>query len=123
MPPGFMKATTASPKSVGEVDASCASAITSPSADSPAALFVFVMSADCEPTTRLAIGPERASYLLMIAVSAASLATSRVTITLCAVALTMSFVCWSMRRSMSVISRPNEDALVTSFPLIRQMYG
>src|SRR5215217_5258083 len=93
MPPGFMNATTASPKSVGEVEASWASAITSPSADSPAALFVFVMSADCDPTTRLAIGPESASYLLMIAVSAESFATSRVTITLCAVALMMSFVC------------------------------
>lgn len=121
MPPGFMNATTASPKSVGEVEASWASAITSPSADSPAALFVFVMSADCDPTTRLAIGPESASYLLMIAVSAESFATSRVTITLCAVALMMSFVCPEIWRSMSVINRPNEDALVTSFPLIRQM--
>ncbi len=123
MPPGFMNATTAPPKSVGEVEASWASAITSPSADSPAALFVLVMSADCEPTTRLAMGPDRALYLLMIATWSGSLATSRVTMTLCAVALFTSFVWWSIRRSMSVISRPNEAALVTSLPLMWQMYG
>jgi hypothetical protein len=67
IPPGFMKTTTAPPKSVGDVEASCASAMTSPSAVSPAAVGTRVMSAVCEPTMRFAIGPERALYLSMIA--------------------------------------------------------
>jgi hypothetical protein len=73
--------------------------------------------------TRWAIGPESASYLFTISVSAASLATSRVTITLRAVALSMSFVWWSILTSMSVIRRPKDEALVTSLPSMRQMYG
>ena len=55
MPPGFMKATTALPKSESEVDASCASAITSPKGDSWLAPEATVpvprtMSAVMEPT-------------------------------------------------------------------------
>ena len=56
--------------------------MTSPSADSPAALFVFVMSAVIEPTTALAIGAMAVLYLSMSAVSAGSVGTSRMTITL-----------------------------------------
>src|SRR5690348_4714442 len=82
------------------------------------------MSAVIEPTTRFAIGADRASYLLTIVVSAGSLATFvRVTMTLLAVAETTSFVWWSMRRSMSVIRRPNDAALVVRMPLKRQTYG
>ena len=62
MPPGFMNATTAPPKSVGDVDASCASAITSPSVDSCAELVARNMSAAMEPTTRFSIGSEIAVY-------------------------------------------------------------
>src|SRR6185369_10315147 len=110
IPPGFMKANW--------LPADCvyafwASPITSPSADSPAALFVRVMSAVIEPTIALAIGAMAVWYLSMSAVSAGSLATVRTTTTL----LTLIWVGWSDARlivmSMSVTSRPNEDALVT----------
>ncbi len=52
MPPGFMKATTAWPVPASSVASSCASAITSPSADSPAALAVRVRVAVMVPMTR-----------------------------------------------------------------------
>ena len=52
MPPGLMKATTAWPVLAPLVAASCASAITSPSADSPAALLIRLMACVMVPMTR-----------------------------------------------------------------------
>src|ERR671923_1287968 len=118
MPPGFMNATTAPPKSVGAVAASCASAITSPSAvspDSPGATSR-VISDVIEPTTRLAIGAAIALYLSTIAASAGSLATSRVTSRFTALAASTSLELLSITRSMSVISRPKDEALVVRMP-------
>ena len=79
MPPGFMNANWLP---ADWVYACCASPITSPSADSPAALFVFVMSAVIEPTIALAIGAMAVLYLSMSAVSAGSFGTVRTTTTL-----------------------------------------
>src|SRR6188472_3837713 len=110
MPPGFMNANWLP---ADWVYAFCASPITSPSADSPAALLVFVMSAVIEPTIALAIGAIAVLYLSMSAVSAGSFGTVRTTTTL----LTLIWVGWSEARlmvmSMSVTSRPNDEALVT----------
>ena len=57
-----MNAITEAPKSVGCVAFSCASAITSPSADSPVGAFppaeTRVMSAVIAPTTSFAIGAD-----------------------------------------------------------------
>ena len=121
MPPGFMNATTDPPKSVGAVVASWASAMTSPSGCSPAGDGVRVMSVVIEPTTRLAIGPASACYFCRILVSAGSLATSRVTMTLRAAASETSLVRWSSVSSMSVTRRPNDAALVTILPPMRQL--
>ena len=62
-------------------------------------------------------------YLVRIAVSAGSFATSCVTMTFFASAETICFDWWSILRSMSVTRRPNDAALVTSLPPIWQMYG
>src|SRR3954465_114086 len=121
MPPGFMKATTAPPLFAGLVDASCASAITSPSADSPERFVERVMSDVTEPTTRFAIAADIAPYLAMIAVWAASFETSRVTISLSAVALVIWSLLLSIARLILVIIRPNELALVTRWPAIEQL--
>src|SRR5665647_1543710 len=91
MPPGFMNATTAEPLFAGLVDASWASAITSPSVDSPAELVVRVMSAEIEPTTLFACAAERFLYFVTSVVSAASLATSLVLIWLSAAFDTVSY--------------------------------
>ena len=77
MPPGFMNATFAPPKSVGDVAASWASAIASPSVVSP--WFERVRSAVIRPTTRLTIGPAIALYRSISDVMSGSLGTSRVT--------------------------------------------
>ena len=61
---------------------------------------------------RALIGPAIALYFAISAVWSGSF-TSRVTITFRAVTSFTSFVWWSIVRSMSVTSRPNEDALVT----------
>jgi hypothetical protein len=53
MPPGFMKAICAPPRPASSVAASCASAITSPSADSPAGVLARVSVAVILPMTRL----------------------------------------------------------------------
>ena len=45
------------------------------------------------------------------------------TIWFVAVAAVISFDWWSIVRSMSVIRRPNDAALVTSLPAMWQMYG
>ena len=114
-----MNAATAPPKSVGAVASSIASAITSPIGCSPAAFVPLGvsrperMSAVTLPTTRFASGAESFVYLSRIAVSAGSFATSWVTMRFVAFASTICFDWWSIRRSMSVITRPNDDALVT----------
>ena len=77
IPPGFMNATTAPPKSVGAVEASCASAMTSPSAVSWANDVVRVMSAAMEPTMRALIGPAIALYFAISAVWSGSLHVAR----------------------------------------------
>ena len=87
-----MNATTEPPRFAGLVASSWASAITSPSADSPAAFPARVIAAVVEPTTRLAIGADRALYLSTIFCCAGSAGTSRVTITLLACSLVMSLV-------------------------------
>ena len=85
-----------------------------------------MMSAVTAPTILFAIGADAVRYRSTIAVSAASLATSCVTITLRAVTDLTSFDWWSITRSMSVMSRPKDDALVSNLPLpskFGQMYG
>ena len=64
MPPGFMKAITASPKPGSAVAASCASAMTSPRVDSPRgwAEPVRVRSPWMRPMTVLASGAEAVTY-------------------------------------------------------------
>ena len=62
MPPGFMNATTALPKSGGAVAASWESAITSPSADSPAGVCARVMSVVIEPDDAMRDRAESVSY-------------------------------------------------------------
>ena len=62
-------------------------------------------------------------YLSTIALAAGSWGTSCVTILLSALAPVIFFDLESIVRSMSVTTRPNEAALVTSLPDIRQMYG
>src|SRR3954454_18146801 len=110
MPPGFMNASCAPALCVY---ASCASPMTSPSADSPAVLLPLVMSAVTDPTIALAMGAIAVLYLLMIAVSAGSAVTSRVTILLS----TLIDVGWAVSllivMSMSVTNRPKDDALLT----------
>ena len=66
------------------------------------------MSAVIEPTTRLAIGAERAFHLAIVAVWAGSAATSRVTAWLALVTdgRTTSLVRRSSFSSVSVITRP-----------------
>ncbi len=61
------------------VFASCASAITSPSADSPAALFARRIGAVVEPITRAAIGAAKTLYSAISAVRSGAFATSCVT--------------------------------------------
>jgi len=61
MPPGFMKVTTALPVLAPLVAASCASAITSPKADSPAALLLRLMAWVMVPITRALGTAERLS--------------------------------------------------------------
>src|SRR5215218_1920672 len=121
IPPGFMNATTAAPLLAGLVDSSWASAITSPSADSPDGAVARVMSAVIEPTTLFACAAERFLYLLIRVVWAASAATSFVLIWLSADFDTTLPVVLSMPRLIFVIIRPNELALVTSLPLIVQL--
>jgi hypothetical protein len=79
------------------------------------------MSPLTEPTTLFAIGPERAAYLLMIAVWIGSLATSRVTTSFVAVTLSIVPSAGSIVRSTRVIIRPNDAALVTYRPEIMQL--
>jgi len=79
MPLLFMNA-TAAPPLVVRAEASCASATTSPSADSPARFARRVIGPVIEPAIRLAIGADRAAYFVISAVWAGSFGTSRVTI-------------------------------------------
>ena len=67
MPPGFMNAIFAAPKPAGAVASSCESAITSPSADSPAGVAARVIAALVEPITRPAIGAGSVRYSSTIA--------------------------------------------------------
>ena len=121
MPPGFMNATTALPKPAGAVAASWESAMMSPRTDSPAAFWSRVSGAVEAPILRLAMGAEIAVYLLRIVVWAGSLATSWVTILLSADTETTWPVRRSTRRSASVSTRPNDDALVARLPPITQL--
>src|SRR3954465_4937940 len=75
------------------------------------------------PMTLFASGAESAVYLFRIACAAGSGVTSWVTIRLVAVAAVTALERSSIVRSMSVIRRPNDAALVTSLPDILQMYG
>ena len=117
-----MNAITAPPKSVGAVASSWASAITSPSATRRRRS----RRSGCRAGRD--VGGDRADDLVRdrrrqrpVPVddrrqTPASFATSWVTITLSAPSPTStSFVWWSITRSMSVTTRPNDDALVTSF--------
>src|SRR3954470_15120994 len=81
------------------------------------------MSAVMRPMTLLASGAESLVYLSRIACAAGSGVTFWVTILLLAVAVVTVLERSSMVRSMSVITRPNDAALVTSLPDILQMYG
>src|SRR5665647_720279 len=115
MPPGFMNATTGVlPAVTTDASLTCASAMRSPSVDSPAADVVRV--AVMLPSTLLAIGAIKVLYVLMIEVSSAALGTSRVTIMLLAVTdeRTMSWVRRSYLKLVSVKSRPKDAAEVTS---------
>src|SRR3954447_3936013 len=122
MPPGFMKATTAPPLLAGLADASCASAITSPSALSPAGFVDREMSPVIEPMTRFASGAESDFVLSAIAWTAASGMTVRVIGTFFAFAETTLPVELSTPRSTLVTTRPNDPAWVTSLPFLLQMY-
>jgi hypothetical protein len=121
MPPGFMKATTAPPLAAGFVASSWASAMTSPSADSPAVVGVRVMLAVIDPTTLLPSGADSVPYFETIAVSVASLGTSRVTTSFTARFDVIEPVALSTVSVMRVSIRPNELALVTSLPPIVQL--
>src|SRR5919197_4886959 len=81
------------------------------------------MSAVMLPITLLASGAESAVYLSRIALASGSWGTSCVTMWLVAMAWVTALDCWSIVRSMSVTTRPNDDALVTSLPASVQMYG
>src|SRR3954466_2477538 len=124
-----MKAATAPPKSVGLVASSIASAITSPIGCSPEAFWPLGlsraerMSAVMLPITLLASGAASFVYLSTIAWAAGSGVTFCVTISLVAVASVTCLDWWSMVRSIFVISRPNDDALVTSLPDMWHTYG
>ena len=119
-----MNATSAPPKSVGVVASSIASAITSPIGCSPAAFAPLGlsraerMSAVMLPITLFASGAASAVYLSTIACACGSLATSCVTIWFVALAVSIRSERRSMVRSMSLITRPNDAALVTSLPEI-----
>ena len=118
-----MNAVCAPPFAGSRVAASCASAITSPSALSPACVSARVTSAVIEPITRFASGAEIRAYFSISCVWAPSLATSRVTITFVAVFDVTSPLAESIVSSMSVSTRPNALALVTSFVPIMQLYA
>ncbi len=62
MPPEFMNAISASPRLAGAVAASWASAITSPSVDSPEATAVRVRSPWIVPMTWFASGADAVTY-------------------------------------------------------------
>ncbi len=110
-----MNAITAAPSPAPAVAASWASAIRSPSDDSASRLRLRVMSAVIEPTTRLATGAEMSLHFSIAAVWAGSAATSRVTAWLTVVTeeRITSVVRRSSFSSVSVMTRPNEAALVT----------
>jgi hypothetical protein len=116
-----MNAIWAPPKSDSDVAASCASAITSPSGVSPDGDSVRPMAAVIRPTTWFLIGSDSFEYLSMIAWTAGSGVTSRVTGTFAAFANSTSPERRLSVRSKSVIRRPNDDALVTSLPAMRQL--
>ena len=75
------------------------------------------------PICRFAIGAATAEYFAISAVMSGAAGTSRVTILLLIVIEVTSCVFLSTRMSMSVTSRPNENALVTGFPSMTQLYG
>jgi hypothetical protein len=115
-PPGFISAITA-PFTV--VDSSCASAMRSPSGLSTSRRLPLtpprLMSAVIEPTTRLPSGAASAFHFAIVAVCSAAGVTSRVTAWLTELTLdrTTSRVLVSSLRLVSVITRPNDEALVT----------
>ena len=110
-----MNAICAPPSSATAVAWSCASAIRSPSALSESRVVLRVIAAVTFPTGLLAIGADRPSHLAIVAVCVASGVTSRVTawFTLVTDARTTSFVLVLSFSSVSVITRPNDEALVT----------
>src|SRR6478735_4482395 len=87
--------------------------MTSPRGDSPKELLVLEIVLAIVPTIRFAIGAMATAYLLMIAVSAGSLATVLVTMTLLMLIDVGWWVPLSTFMSMSVTRRPNDDALLT----------
>src|SRR5688572_25758195 len=123
MPPEFMNEMTAgAPLAAGhvgpEVAHTCASAMMSPSDDSPAVFWVRLNGDGALPMTRFSVGAAIVPYLLMIAVmSGAAGSTFRRTITLLIVALTTSFVARLTTRSVSVTRRPTEAAPVSRMPV------
>ena len=131
MLPGFIKAICAP---AATVYASCASAMTSPRALSPAAFGSRVMFAVMDPMTRLAIGAIAARYLSTRALVSASTraglrtklpaasvchepsgsCTPFVTITFSASIVTNALVLLSSVKPMLVINVPKEPELVTT---------
>ncbi|MEZ5236003.1 MAG: hypothetical protein R2749_25395 [Acidimicrobiales bacterium] len=113
--PGFISASCAPPSAAAAVAASCESAIRLASDDSVSRPAERVMSALMVPTTRLARGAASADHLAMMSLWVGSLATVRVTRWLAAVtwSRTTSPLRTSMGSTVSVTTRPNDDAEVT----------
>src|SRR4051794_33564075 len=110
-----MNAITEPPSVAPSVAASWASAIRSPRLDSELRVTLREIGPVIEPTTRLASGAESDFHLSIVASCSASGVTSRVTawFTLTTDERTTSRVFLSSNSSVSVITRPNEAALVT----------
>ena len=107
MPPGFMSANCA-PNAV--IASSWPSAMAFPSVDS-STTWAWRRSAWIWPMTAFRMPSTMAAYFAMIAVSAGSFGTSRVTIRLSTAIEKMSLVFGSILRSIFVTSRPNDAAL------------